>query len=283
MVQILRDYESKLGDILDRFTRRSDGKIWIDHADDSQFRQFVIELQDFLDDIFGKNTYSTMIANFFDEGITNFTGSPSYKSVENIRGVVSSVVTRVERNSELIRTSTDKAKKDTALPKEPELPSKVTLNWLIKHVPVNLWVTAVSLLAISFALGLQASRISLVKEVFKLEVSPSPQVLQQAQSNDEVKLDLDLTKQLKNNQEVGRVDPQFKAQVQRGMVETLRNNVRFYMPQLPLPKEWLDAEVLYKNGVALYEREDYSGADESFYRAQLIYLDLQFKFKTEGR
>lgn len=178
VIKTLRAYESELDDILDRFKRTRDG-IHIDHADDPRFRQLVIELRDCLNDTLGnKNTYSTMIVNFFNDGITNFTGSPSYKSVENIRGVVSSVVTRVKRNPELIsRANSNTAQKDTSLQKEPELPSKVTLSWLVKHVPVSFWITSVSLLAASFILGVHASQISLVKEIFGLEAPP--QVLQQ--------------------------------------------------------------------------------------------------------
>ena len=43
-----------------------------------------------------------MIAEFFYEGTANYPSSPSYKSVENIRGVVSSVITRVQRNPEIL-------------------------------------------------------------------------------------------------------------------------------------------------------------------------------------
>lgn len=98
----LKKYEDELGDILRRFKRTSNST-HIDQNDDPRFRQLVIELRDFLDDILGTNSYSTMIVNYFYDGISNFYGSPSYNSVERIRGVVSSVITRIERNPKILR------------------------------------------------------------------------------------------------------------------------------------------------------------------------------------
>jgi hypothetical protein len=88
----LRSYKSELTGILERFEHTSDG-IYINDADDPRFRQVVIELQDFLNDILGKNYYSQKIYQFYHGGIANFTSSPSYQSVENIRGVVSAIIT----------------------------------------------------------------------------------------------------------------------------------------------------------------------------------------------
>jgi hypothetical protein len=100
-ISILKKYENELGNILGRFKRTSDS-IHIDQDDDPRFRQLVIELRDFLDDSLGTNNYSTMIVNHFNEGIANFLGTQSYKSVESIRGVVSAVITRIKCNPKIL-------------------------------------------------------------------------------------------------------------------------------------------------------------------------------------
>lgn len=97
----LRRYESELSGILGRFTRTRDG-IHIDRGDDPIFRQFVRELIDLFNDALGSNSYSRQIANEFNYGVTNFTGSPSYKSVENIVSVVRAALTRLTRYPDLL-------------------------------------------------------------------------------------------------------------------------------------------------------------------------------------
>jgi hypothetical protein len=52
-------------------------------------------------DTLGQNSYSSQIVGEFYEGISNFVGSPSYKSVENILCVVRAALTRFNRNPEL--------------------------------------------------------------------------------------------------------------------------------------------------------------------------------------
>ena len=74
-IMILKKYEVELGDILGRFKRTSDS-IHIDAKDNPRVFQLVIEIKNFLDDILGTNTYSTMIIKSFNEGITNFVGLP---------------------------------------------------------------------------------------------------------------------------------------------------------------------------------------------------------------
>jgi hypothetical protein len=50
-----------------------------------------------------------------------------------------------------------------------KLPEKVTLVWLITNVDWKFWVTAISILGTTFYLGIQASNISLAKEIFGLQ------------------------------------------------------------------------------------------------------------------
>jgi hypothetical protein len=95
------EYERRLVSILEGFTETRDA-IHIDKDDDPLYRQYVQELIDLFDDSMGKNDYSRQIDNFFQEGIRNYVGSPSHKSVENILGVVRAALTRLRRRPELL-------------------------------------------------------------------------------------------------------------------------------------------------------------------------------------
>src|SRR3972149_1008736 len=97
----IKRYESELDGILSRFSRTRDD-IHIGHGDDPIFRQFVCELIDLFNDVLGQNSYSNQIIGEFNDGISNFVGSPSYKSVENILSVVRAALTRFTRNPELL-------------------------------------------------------------------------------------------------------------------------------------------------------------------------------------
>jgi predicted nucleotide-binding protein len=97
----LKRYESELAGILSRFKRNRDG-IHINRTDDPLFRQYVRELVDLFNDALGQNSYSAQITGEFNEGVSNFVGSPSYKSVENILSVVRASLTRFARNPQLL-------------------------------------------------------------------------------------------------------------------------------------------------------------------------------------
>ena len=97
----LKRYENELTGILGRFSRTRDG-IHIHRGDDPLFRQYVRELVDLFNDVLGRNSYSAQIAGEFDEGVSNFIGTPSFKSVENIISIVRASVTRFERNPGLL-------------------------------------------------------------------------------------------------------------------------------------------------------------------------------------
>jgi predicted nucleotide-binding protein len=101
IVDEMRRYESELADILSRFTRSRDG-IHIGSGDDPLFRQYVRELVDLFNDALGPNSYSHQIAGEFNNGVSNWIGSPSYKSVENILSVVRAALTRFNRNPDLL-------------------------------------------------------------------------------------------------------------------------------------------------------------------------------------
>jgi predicted nucleotide-binding protein len=97
----LKRYEGELSAILNRFSRTRDG-IHIGSGDDPLFRQYVRELIDLFNDVLGRNSYSAQIVAEFNEGVSNYVHSPSYKSVENILSVVRASVTRFTRNPDLL-------------------------------------------------------------------------------------------------------------------------------------------------------------------------------------
>ena len=97
----LKRYENELAGILSRFMGSHD-RIHIGLGDDPIFRQYARELIDLFNDVLDQNSYSRQIAAEFNDGVSNFTGSPSYKSVENILSVVRAALTRFTRNPELL-------------------------------------------------------------------------------------------------------------------------------------------------------------------------------------
>jgi predicted nucleotide-binding protein len=99
----LKKYENLLAEIKKRFSRSHNG-IDIKSEDDPLFRQYVRELVDLYKDIKIQNNYSTQIINEFNEGISNYTESPSYKSVENIISIIRASITRFTRNPELLNS-----------------------------------------------------------------------------------------------------------------------------------------------------------------------------------
>ena len=97
-----QEYERRLASILENFSTGQNSTN-IDEDDDPLYRQYVQELIDLFDDMMGQNQYSKQINSYFSDGIQNFTESPSYKSVENILGVVRAALTRMRRNRDVLR------------------------------------------------------------------------------------------------------------------------------------------------------------------------------------
>lgn len=97
----VKRYETELVGILSRFLHNRDS-IHIGRGDAPILQQYVCELVDLFNDALGPNSYSRQISGEFYHGISNFTGSPSYKSVENILAVVRAALTRFTRSPELL-------------------------------------------------------------------------------------------------------------------------------------------------------------------------------------
>lgn len=164
LIAELERYRDDLSAIMGRFSRSSDG-YHIHEEDDPRFRTFVIELIDLLNDSIGKNQYSPLINQIFNEGISNFFHSPSYKSVEDIVSVLDSVVTRLKRNPELCNPK----KEIIITEKKPiEYPEKITLKWLYAHVPYRFWVIFISSLITAFTLGITFANTKLYKSITAL-------------------------------------------------------------------------------------------------------------------
>jgi hypothetical protein len=128
----------------------------------------VIELRDLFDDLLGKNSYSSMVVTAYNEGVSNFLNSPSFNSVERILGVVSAAITRIRENPSILTVSDPPQEpQEMALQQSLQVPDRVTLHWLYKHVPYTLWAWLVGLLMAAFAIGATAAiKLTLVQQWF---------------------------------------------------------------------------------------------------------------------
>ena len=166
-IQRLRRYEEELEGIASRFTRSRDS-LHIGNGDDSRFHQIVIELRDLFDDLLGKNSYSSMLVNAFNEGRANFLRTPSLNSVRQVNSIVSAAATRFEENPNLVKKSEIENPSQQIATQAPlQLPERVTLHWLYKNVPYRFWLALAGLLAVAFGLGVSAAlKLSVVRQWF---------------------------------------------------------------------------------------------------------------------
>jgi REase_DpnII-MboI len=119
MIETLERYKHELEGIISRFTKTSDA-IHIDRADDARFREMVLELRDLFDDAFvDGRRHSQPLLTYFNDSISNWLGSPSYRGVENVKGVVTSTLERVRRNPLALKTAALEAKAHGA--KDPDI------------------------------------------------------------------------------------------------------------------------------------------------------------------
>ena len=110
MTSLLERYDDELGGILGRFRKDRDG-IHIDQNDDARFRQMTLELRDIFDDAFvDGHRHSQVPIEYFNDSISNFIGSPSFRGVESVKSVVASALARVKRNPLALKTVALEAK-----------------------------------------------------------------------------------------------------------------------------------------------------------------------------
>jgi predicted nucleotide-binding protein len=101
LLEDLRRFETALTAVEARFVHRPNA-INIAREDDGPFRQMVHELIDLFTDSLGKERYANEIRVTYNEGISNYLGSPSLHSVQEIARIVRSAIVRVERKPELL-------------------------------------------------------------------------------------------------------------------------------------------------------------------------------------
>lgn len=71
----------------------------MDNRDEPVYRQKILEIRDLLADV-GLIEYSNQIISFFNDGVLNFTESPSYASVQNVAGALNAALVRINRMAE---------------------------------------------------------------------------------------------------------------------------------------------------------------------------------------
>lgn len=74
----------------------------------------------------------------------------------------------VLRSGRLEEVKEEPQKKEAVVYKELTAPDKVTLIWLVHHVPVKLWLLAGGVIFAAFTFGIKASMWSFVKEILSL-------------------------------------------------------------------------------------------------------------------
>lgn len=97
-MEILEGYKRELEGILSRFKKTSN-RIYIQDGDDSRYREIVLELRDlFSDEFVDGSNYVQLLVSYFNDSISNWLHSPSYRGVDNVRGIVTAAIARVKRN-----------------------------------------------------------------------------------------------------------------------------------------------------------------------------------------
>lgn len=166
IIQELERYRAELTGIMGRYVH-GHNSLRIKNEDDPRYRTFVIEIVDLLNDSIGPNQYSAIIAQQFNEGITNYLQTPSYKSVEDIVSVIDSVITRLKRNPDFYIKKEESVKPNETEKTELKLPEKITLKWIWEHTPSSYYWTALVFLFAIFCLGIAFAKTNLYKSLME--------------------------------------------------------------------------------------------------------------------
>ena len=167
-ITVLEGYCTSLAKIENRFTEDRSG-IHIEIDDITKVKQLVIEASDSFYDLFGGNKYSRMMTDSYNEGISNITSSPSLHCVKDLQVIISSVITRIKNNPDILTPKEDSEIVQTTNEiKIAEIPEKVTLAWLFRHVSISFWLYSGGLIISAFYFGIEASQWGFIKDIFGL-------------------------------------------------------------------------------------------------------------------
>lgn len=104
-IAALETYSAELSGILVRFKKTRDS-LSIAEGDDARFREIGVELIDlYRDELVDGLHHAKVSADYFNDATRNFYGSPSYRGVENVRGVVNAVLARVKRSPASLKST----------------------------------------------------------------------------------------------------------------------------------------------------------------------------------
>ncbi len=98
ILDILNGYSKEIEEMLPRFSKSHSG-LHINRDDGNRFRVLVNEFIDLVNDHIPNAKHSArMIIDFYNQGVSNFTQSSSYVSLEEVKGTVDALVLRIKRN-----------------------------------------------------------------------------------------------------------------------------------------------------------------------------------------
>ncbi len=113
-IATLKRYSEELSGILSRFVKSRDS-LSIAREDHARFNEIGVEIIDlFRDELVDGQHHAGITACYFNDASRNFYGTPSYRGVENVRGVVNAVLARVNRSSACLKSAQTNSGSPTA-------------------------------------------------------------------------------------------------------------------------------------------------------------------------
>lgn len=169
-IDALEEYAGNFRSVLARFRQTNTG-LFMSSEDNAWVKQISIEVMDLIDERFGRNQYSQMIANAINEGRNNFHEMQSYRSIEEVISVIGSVITKVERNPEI---SSTKPEENIQVIVPLKYPETMTLRWVKDYVPLPIWSWFIGLLLLAFVAGINFGRSALYNMITQEISTTSP-------------------------------------------------------------------------------------------------------------
>lgn len=113
ILEILSTYSHEIEEMFPRFSKSSSG-LHINRDDGNRFRVLVNEFIDLVNDHIPNAQHAAkLVINSYNNGISNFTESSSYASLEEVKGFIESLILRIERNSTFFVERQDQIEADT--------------------------------------------------------------------------------------------------------------------------------------------------------------------------